>query len=66
MMVQAIWHFIANPANSWQRVRSMWKMGGTPLAIALSADGQKLAVSSMDIHDGSVKSTVSFYNFLAQ
>ena len=37
--------------------------GGTPLDLALSADGQKLAVSSMDIHDGSVKSTVSFYNF---
>ena len=37
--------------------------GGTPLDIALSDDGEKLVVSSLDIHDGSAKSTVTFYNF---
>ena len=37
--------------------------GGTPMDIALSDDGEKMAVSSLDIHDGSAKSTVTFYNF---
>ena len=37
--------------------------GGTPMDLALSQDGEKLAVSSLDIHEGSAKSTVTFYNF---
>lgn len=37
--------------------------GGYPIAIALSHDAIKLAVSMLDISDGSVKSTVAFYNF---
>lgn len=37
--------------------------GGYPIAIALSHDAIKLAVSMLDINDGNVKSTVAFYNF---
>ena len=37
--------------------------GGYPIAIALSHDAIKLAVSMLDINEGSVKSTVAFYNF---
>lgn len=37
--------------------------GGYPIAIALSYDAIKLAVSMLDINDGSVKSTIAFYNF---
>lgn len=37
--------------------------GGYPVAIALSKDGVKLAVSMLDINDGTLKSTVAFYNF---
>lgn len=37
--------------------------GGYPIAIALSKDAIKLAVSMLDINDGIVKSTVAFYNF---
>lgn len=37
--------------------------GGYPIAIALSYDAIKLAVSMLDINDGSVKSTVAFYNY---
>ena len=37
--------------------------GGYPVAIALSKDGVKLAVSMLDINDGNLKSTVAFYNF---
>lgn len=37
--------------------------GGYPIAIGLSYDAIKLAVSTLDINDGSVKSTVAFYNF---
>ena len=29
--------------------------GGTPMDIALSDDGEKMAVSSLDIHDGSAR-----------
>lgn len=36
---------------------------GYPIAIALSEDAIKLAVSMLDINDGTVKSTVAFYNF---
>lgn len=36
---------------------------GYPIAIALSQDAIKLAVSMLDINAGSVKSTVAFYNF---
>lgn len=36
---------------------------GYPIAIALSQDAIKLAVSMLDINDGSVKSTIAFYNF---
>ncbi|SDB35657.1 DUF5711 family protein [Eubacterium oxidoreducens] len=37
--------------------------GGYPVDIAISQDAQKLAVSTIDISDGSVKSTIMFYNF---
>lgn len=36
---------------------------GYPLDIALSKDGKKLAVSMLDIKEGTVKTTISFYNF---
>lgn len=36
---------------------------GYPLDLALSRDAQKLAVSMLDIHEASVKSTVVFYNY---
>lgn len=37
--------------------------GGYPIAIALSSDAIKLAVSMLDINDGNVKTTIAFYNF---
>jgi hypothetical protein len=37
--------------------------GGYPIAIALSRDALKLAVSLLDFNEGSVKSTVAFYNY---
>lgn len=37
--------------------------GGYPIAIALSNDAIKLAVSMLDINDGKVKTTIAFYNF---
>lgn len=36
---------------------------GYPMDIALSEDGEKLAVSILDVASGSVKTTISFYNF---
>ncbi len=36
---------------------------GYPMDIALSDDGEKLAVSILDVASGSVKTTMSFYNF---
>ena len=36
---------------------------GYPMAIALSHNGEMLAVSLLDVNEGSVKTTVSFYNF---
>lgn len=36
---------------------------GYPLDIALSEKGEKLAVSMLDINDGSVKTVIAFYNF---
>ena len=37
--------------------------GSFPVDIALSNDAQKLAVDMLDVTEGSVRSTVSFYNF---
>ena len=37
--------------------------GGYPIAIALSDDAIKLAVSMLDISDGTVNTTLAFYNF---
>lgn len=37
--------------------------GGYPIAIALSNDAIKLAVSMLDINAGSIKTTLAFYNF---
>lgn len=37
--------------------------GGYPVSIALSYDALKLAVSMLDINDGSIKSTIAFYNY---
>lgn len=39
------------------------EQGGFPVDIALSFDAQKLAVDMLDINDGNIKSTISFYNF---
>jgi len=36
---------------------------GYPLDIALSKDGEKLAVSMLDINEGNVKNILSFYSF---
>ncbi len=37
--------------------------GGFPVDIALSDDAQKMAVDMVDVNDGNIKSTISFYNF---
>lgn len=37
--------------------------GGYPIAIALSDDAIKLGVAMLDVNDGTVKSTLAFYNF---
>lgn len=37
--------------------------GGYPVAIALSHDAVKLAVSTLTFSDGSIKSTIAFYNY---
>jgi hypothetical protein len=37
--------------------------GSFPVDIAFSADAQKLAVDMLDVTDGEVSSTISFYNF---
>ncbi len=37
--------------------------GGYPIALGLSADAQKMAVSMIDINDGDIKTTIAFYNF---
>lgn len=37
--------------------------GGYPVALALSNDANKMAVSMLDINDGDIKSTIAFYNF---
>lgn len=39
------------------------KNSGYPLDIALSHDGKKLVTSVLDIQDGSIKTTLTFYNF---
>ena len=36
---------------------------GYPLDISISNDGQKLAVTLLDVNEGNVKSTIIFYNF---
>ena len=36
---------------------------GYPLDITLSNDGRKMAVSLLDINEGNVKNTITFYNF---
>lgn len=36
---------------------------GYPLDLALSENGEKLAVSMLDINDGNVKTVIAFYNF---
>lgn len=37
--------------------------GGFPIDIALSNDAQKMAVDMIDVNDGNIKSTITFYNF---
>lgn len=39
------------------------EQGGYPVAIALSHDAIKLAVSMLNVNDGNVKSMVAFYNY---
>ena len=39
------------------------KNSGYPLAIALSSTAQRLMVSQLDVKDGNVKTTISFYDF---
>lgn len=36
---------------------------GYPLDIALSEDGRKMAVSQLNMNEGTVKNTITFYNF---
>ncbi len=36
---------------------------GYPLDIAISNDGKKMAVAMLDVNEGTVKTTVAFYNF---
>lgn len=36
---------------------------GYPLDLALSENGEKLAISMLDIHDGQTKTVIAFYNF---
>lgn len=36
---------------------------GYPLDIAISNDGKKLAVSLLDVKDGSIKNSITFFNF---
>lgn len=36
---------------------------GYPIAIALSNDGKKLAISMLDIGEGKLETTIAFYNF---
>ena len=36
--------------------------GGFPIDLAFSYDGKKLAVGMIDVNDGDVKSTITFYN----
>lgn len=36
---------------------------GYPLDLALSENGEKMAVSMLDIHGGTVKTVIAFYNF---
>lgn len=42
------------------------KNSGYPLDIAISNDGQKMGVSLLDVNEGSIKTTVTFYNFGSQ
>lgn len=37
--------------------------GGFPIDIAFSHNAQKLAVDMIDVNDGNIKSTITFYNF---
>lgn len=37
--------------------------GGFPVDVALSYDAQKLAVDMIDVNDGNITSTITFYNF---
>ncbi len=37
--------------------------GSFPLDMALSSDGTKLAIAALDVSDGTIASTVTFYNF---
>ena len=39
------------------------KNSGYPLDIAMSHDGKKLAVALLDVNDGNLKTTITFYNF---
>ncbi len=39
------------------------EQGGFPIDIALSYNAQKLAVDMIDVNDGNIKSTITFYNF---
>ena len=39
------------------------KNSGYPLAITLSSTAQRLMVSQLDVKDGNVKTTISFYDF---
>ena len=39
--------------------------GGYPVAIALSRDAIRLAVSMLDINDAGIRSTIAFYNYSA-
>ena len=42
------------------------KNSGYPLDIAISNDGQKMGVSLLDVNEGNIKTTITFYNFGSQ
>lgn len=39
------------------------EQGGYPVDIALSYDAKKLAIDMIDVNEGNIKSTITFYNF---
>ena len=56
-------HLYDKSANELASGEFYEEKSGIPIDIALSYDGKKLAVDMVDVRDGNLKSTISFYNF---